>query len=450
MQKVHFIAIGGSAMHNLAIALQQKGFIVTGSDDEINEPSKSRLAKNGLLPSQMGWYPDENIHLNLDAIILGMHARIDNPELIKAQQLGLKIYSYPEYIYEQSKDKQRVVIAGSHGKTTITSMILHVLNFAHKSFDYLVGAQIEGFENMVKLSNAPVIIIEGDEYLASPIDSKPKFLLYNHHIAVVSGIAWDHINVFPTFNDYKRQFEIFINATPKAGVLIYNEEDKNLSNICRSIKREDLFKVGYEEHKSKIKDGQTFLLHEDEKTPIEFFGEHNLSNVQAAKEVCDKLGISKNDFYSAISTFKGAANRLEVVFKNQSTVIFKDFAHAPSKLLATTKAVAKQFPRKKLIACLELHTFSSLNKAFLSQYEDTFDKPDISIVYYNPETLKHKNLPEITIEDIKKGFNKTKLEVFTNINDLKNYLKSQSLKDSVLLMMSSGNFGGLDLRSLAE
>ncbi|MFN0049188.1 MAG: UDP-N-acetylmuramate--L-alanine ligase [Cytophagales bacterium] len=450
MQKVHFIAIGGSAMHNLALALKEKGFYVTGSDDEIFEPSLSRLQNKGLLPAQMGWNAEENIHANLDAVILGMHAKLDNPELLKAQQLGLKIYSYPEYVYEQSKNKQRVVVAGSHGKTTITSMILHVLKFNNKDFDYLVGAQVDGFETMVKLSNAPFIVIEGDEYLASAITKVPKFLQYQHHMTVISGIAWDHINVFPTFEVYKKQFELLINATPKSGIVIYNADDKTLGTIIRPIKREDIFKIEYVEHKNKRKDSQTFLTFNDEKIPIKFFGEHNMYNVQAAKEVCLKLGVSENGFYNAIQSFSGAANRLELLAENETTKIYKDFAHAPSKLLATTKAVATQFPKSRLIACLELHTFSSLNKAFLSQYEDTFDKPDLSIVYYNPETIKHKNLPQVSIEDVKKGFNKTKLEVFTDSKLLVEFIKRQNLKDSVLLFMTSGNFDGINLNEFAN
>ncbi len=450
MQKVHFIAIGGSAMHNLALALHEKRFIVTGSDDEIFEPSRSRLLAKGILPAQMGWFAQENIHANLDAVILGMHAKADNPELLKAQEMGLKIYSYPEYVYEQSKHKQRIVIAGSHGKTTITSMILHVLKFNNKNFDYLVGAQIEGFDTMVKLSNAPLIIIEGDEYLASTITKVPKFLQYKHHVTVISGIAWDHINVFPTFELYKKQFEMLVNATPKSGIIIYNTDDKVLASILKPIKREDIHRIEYVEHKSKRKEGQTFLSFNDEKVPVKFFGEHNMYNVQAAKEVCMKLGVSENGFYNAIQSFKGAANRLELLAENASTKIFKDFAHAPSKLLATTKAVAAQFPKKRLIAVLELHTFSSLNKAFLNQYEDTFDKPDTAVVYFNPETIKHKNLPPISVEEIKKGFNKSKLDVFTDSKLLVEFIKKQNLKDGVLLLMTSGNFDGINLKEFAN
>ncbi len=450
MQKVHFIAIGGSAMHNLALALHKKGFEITGSDDEVFEPSKTRLAAKGLLPSQMGWFPDQNIHPNLDAIILGMHARADNPELLKAKQLGLKIYSYPEYIYEQSKNKQRVVIAGSHGKTTITSMILHVLKHQNKNFDYLVGAQIEGFDNMVQLSEAPVIIIEGDEYLDSPTNRTPKFLFYKHHTAVISGIAWDHINVFPTFEEYKNQFQRFLDLTPKSGVLIYNEDDKQVNSLLKSIKREDVLKIPYQEHKSKIKDGETYLLHDLDKIKVPFFGIHNMYNVNAAKQVCMKLGVHETDFYAAIQSFKGAANRLELLSKKDNTFIFKDFAHAPSKLEATTKAVAKQFPKHKIVACLELHTFSSLNKEFLNQYANKFDAPDLSIVYYNPETVKHKKLPEITKKDISKGFAKDTLMVFDNSQLMRDFVESIPLKNTVLLLMSSGNFDGIQLKDFAN
>lgn len=450
MQKVHFIAIGGSAMHNLALALHKKGFQVTGSDDEIFEPSLTRLAAKNLLPEQFGWFPDKNIHSQLDAIILGMHARADNPELLKANELGIKIYSYPEYIYEQSKNKQRIVIAGSHGKTSITSMILHVLKHQNKSFDYLVGAQLEGFDNMVQLSDAPIIVIEGDEYLDSPTNRTPKFLFYNHHTAVISGIAWDHINVFPTFEEYKLQFQRFLDLTPKSGVLIYNEDDKNVNLLLKNIKREDIQKIAYQEHKSKIKDGETYLLHDLEKIKVPFFGVHNMYNVNAAKQVCLKLGVSESEFYIAIQSFKGASNRLELLAKKENTFIFKDFAHAPSKLEATTKAVKKQFPKHKIIACLELHTFSSLNKDFLGQYAHKFDAPDLSIVYFNPQTVKHKKLPDITKKDISKGFAKDTLMVFDNSQLMRDFVESIPLKNVVLLLMSSGNFDGIHLNDFAQ
>ncbi|MDO1450593.1 Mur ligase family protein [Rhodocytophaga aerolata] len=448
-QRVHFIAIGGSAMHNLAIALHQKGLLITGSDDEIYEPSKSRLQKYGLLPEQMGWYP-EKLTTDLDAIILGMHARADNPELQKAKELGIPVYSYPEYIYQQSIDKQRIVIAGSHGKTSITSMILHVLKYYNRKFDYMVGAQIEGFDTMVQLSeDAPIIVIEGDEYLSSPIDRRPKFLHYKHHIGLVSGIAWDHINVYPTFEDYVKQFDLFADSTPKGGILIFDETDDLVTVICRK-EREDVMSQEYQAHKHKIENGQTFLVTEFGDIPIGVFGEHNMRNLNGARTVLSKIGISDKQFYEAIKSFRGAANRLEVVGKNKQTVVFKDFAHAPSKLEATTKAVKDQFPDRQLVACMELHTFSSLNKEFLKQYKDTFNTADQSVVYYSPKTLAHKKMPELSEEDVKKAFNNKNLLVFTDNQALQEFLYTQEWANKNLLLMSSGNYNGLDLKQLSS
>jgi UDP-N-acetylmuramate: L-alanyl-gamma-D-glutamyl-meso-diaminopimelate ligase len=448
-QKVHFIAIGGSAMHNLALALLQKGFVVTGSDDAIFEPSKGRLEKAGLLPASLGWYP-EKITADLDAVILGMHARADNPELLKAQELGLKIYSYPEYIYNQSVDKQRIVIAGSHGKTTITSIVMHILQHHKRKFDYLVGAQIEGFDTMVKLSeDAPLIIVEGDEYLSSAIDKTPKFLQYKHHIGVISGIAWDHVNVFPTFEEYVKQFEAFADASPKGGVLIYSANDDFATYICKK-ERDDVQAIDYEAHKNDVQDGVTYLNSDYGKIPVQLFGKHNMRNLSAAKAVCNKIGITDEMFYQAIRTFKGAANRLEVLNKNYSTTVFKDFAHAPSKVKATTQAVKKQFDRKQLVAVLELHTFSSLTKNFLTQYKDTFKAADVPVVYFDPETIRHKQLEEITEKDIVAAFNNKDLKVFTDSAQLLTFLQSTDWKNKNLLLMSSGNFGGLDLAKLAK
>jgi len=447
--KVHFIAIGGSAMHNLALALHHKKFIVSGSDDEIFEPSKSRLDKAGILPPSLGWFP-EKITSDLEAVILGMHARADNPELLKAQELGLKIYSYPEYIYHQCIDKQRVVIAGSHGKTTITSMILHVLKYHKRSFDYMVGALIDGFDTMVQLTeDAPLIILEGDEYLSSPLDKTPKFLHYHHHIGLISGIAWDHINVYPTFDEYVRQFEAFAEASPKGGILIYSENDDFAAYICKK-ERDDVQSMGYEAHKNDIIDGVTYLTTDYGKIPLQVFGKHNMRNISGAKAICNKVGITDEMFYQAIRSFKGAANRLEVLNKNYSTVVFKDFAHAPSKVKATTNAVKKQFERKDLVAVLELHTFSSLNKEFLTQYKDTFKAADIPIVYFNPETLKHKKLQEISEKDVMESFNSKDLKVFTDSQKLSEYLTNLDWNNKNLLLMSSGNFGGLDVKKLAK
>jgi len=447
--RVHFIAIGGAVMHNLALALHHKGYIVSGSDDEIFEPSKTRLAKYGLLPEKNGWFP-EKISSDLDAIILGMHARNDNPELQEAKKLGLKIYSFPEYIYEQSKDKQRIVIAGSHGKTTITSMIMHVLKTFNRKFDYLVGAKLEGFDTMVQITNdAPIIIIEGDEYLTSPLDLTPKFLHYQHHIGLISGIAWDHINVYPTFDEYVKQFDAFADSTPKGGILIYCESD-DLATLIGDKERKDVAQVKYATHKHEIINGITYLLTDKGKIGIEVFGKHNLKNINAAKMVCMKIGVTEDMFYQAIQNFKGAANRLEILGRTDSNVVFKDFAHAPSKLKATSKAVKKQFAERKLVAVLELHTFSSLNKDFLSQYKDTYKGPEEPIVYFNPETVKHKRLEEISEQNIIDAFDNPKVKVFTDSKKLEDFLLKNDWKNTNLLLMSSGNFGGIDLKNLTE
>ena len=449
MQKIHFIAIGGAAMHNLAIDLHNRGFKITGSDDEIYEPSRTLLAEKGILPVEMGWFP-EKITTDLSCVILGMHARVDNPELAKAQALGIKIYSYPEFIYSQSLHKQRVVIAGSHGKTSITSMILHVLKFHNRKFDYMVGARIEGFDTMAKLSDAPVIVIEGDEYLSSPIDRRPKFLHYHPHVMLMSGIAWDHVNVYPDFNDYVHQFELLANDLPKAGSFIYDETDE-LVNKIGSVERLGIKRFPYQALPSRVRDGKTFLtLPNKQELEIEVFGEHNLKNLNGARLVLSQIGIDDEEFYAAIPSFKGAAKRLELVGKNDTTVIYKDFAHAPSKVEATTKSVKAQFPDRQLVACLELHTFSSLNKDFLGEYANKLSAADVPVVYFSPKTLEHKKLPAITPEDIKVHFNNPNLHVFTDNESLKGFLLSQSWRNSNLLMMSSGTFNGLDFNELAD
>ncbi|MFD0794399.1 UDP-N-acetylmuramate--L-alanine ligase [Mucilaginibacter litoreus] len=445
--KVHFIAIGGSAMHNLAIALHKKGFEVTGSDDVLFEPSASRLKKYGILPDKEGWDPGK-ITSDLDAVILGMHAREDNPELLKAQELGLKIYSYPDYIYEQSKDKLRVVIGGSHGKTTITSMILHVLQQAGKKFDYLVGAQLEGFETMVGLSHdAPVIIIEGDEYLASPIDRRPKFHIYKAHIGVISGIAWDHINVFPTFDNYIDQFRIFASTIEPNGKLIYSETDEVLDNMVKGL-IVDVEKLPYKLPEYIIDNGVTTIRANEKSYPLQVFGQHNLLNMQAARLVCEQLGINSDNFYTYITTFNGAARRLELVGKTDSSAIFKDFAHSPSKLTATINAVKAQFPDRKLIACIELHTFSSLNKEFLKEYAGSMDKADTAIVFIDKKTFAQKKMEPYSADAVKQAFANGNLLFFDDPAALLTQLQGLHMADSNLLMMSSGNFGGIDLIAL--
>ncbi len=446
---VHFIAIGGSAMHNMAIAMHKKGFNVSGSDDEILEPSKSRLAKYNLLPEKEGW-DENNIHKNLDAIILGMHARIDNPELIKAKELGLKIYSYPEYIYEQTKDKIRVVIGGSHGKTTITAMILHVLHYHTMDCDYLVGAQLEGFDTMVKLTKeAQIAVIEGDEYLSSPIDRRPKFHLYKPNIAILSGIAWDHINVFPTFNNYVEQFSIFVNLIEQGGSLIYCNNDNEVKKVSEAA-RADIKKFPYAVPKHTIENGITYLLTDNKKIPLLVFGEHNLMNLNGARLVCNQLNINDDQFYEAIRSFGGAAKRLELVKRNSKTAIYKDFAHSPSKLKATTQAVKTQFPDRDLIACMELHTFSSLNEEFLNQYKESMALADEAIVYFNPHTIAHKKLKAITEEQVKKAFGGNNLKIYTDSKILLNDLLQIPFENKNLLMMSSGNFDGIDFKQLGE
>ncbi len=447
-QRIHFIAIGGSIMHNLAIALKQKGHHVTGSDDEIYEPSKSRLSKHNLLPASQGWNPDL-ITDKLDAVILGMHAKADNPELLKAQKMGMKIFSFPEYIYEQSKNKQRVVIAGSHGKTSITAIIMHILQYFDRRFDYAVGAQLNGFENMVKLSDAPLIIIEGDEYLSSPIDHTPKFLKYHHHIGLISGISWDHINVFPTEEEYLKQFEAFADQTPKAGTLAYFENDP-LTAMIGSKERQDMVILPYTTHPHTIENSKTFLSVDKESYPLKVFGRHNLQNINGAKAVLGRIGISEEQFYEAIVSFEGASRRMEKVSSNEVTTVYRDYAHAPSKVQATTLAVKEQYPDRELVACLELHTFSSLNKDFLSQYKGTMKYANTAIVYFNPETVAQKQLPEITKKDIQDNFGMAHLEVFDNIGELQTFIEAQEWPNKNLIMMSSGNFNELDIEVLAS
>lgn len=448
-QKIHFIAIGGSVMHNLAIALKQAGHSVSGSDDEIHDPSRTNLAKHGLLPDTEGWNPDR-IDTSLDAVILGMHARIDNPELLKAQAMGIKIFSFPEFIYEHSRDKQRIVIAGSHGKTTITAIVIHVLNYYKRKFDYVIGARVKGVENTVKLSDAPVIIIEGDEYFSSPLDRTSKFLRYHHHIGLISGIAWDHANVFLTEENYVKQFDLFADETPKSGILIYCEQDA-LALIIGKKERPDVQAISYKSHPhASDNQGQYFLTDEDKRIPVKIFGGHNFQNISAAKEILKKIGITPERFFEAIGSFEGAAGRLEKIRETDSAIIFKDFAHAPSKVKATVKAVKDISPARELMACLELHTFSSLNKKFLPQYKDSMKPAQIQAVYFNPEKLRSKDLETLTESDIRTAFDAPGIIVFQDALKLEEFLLQQRWVNKNLLMMSSGNFGGLDIAKLAD
>ena len=441
--KTHFIAIGGSAMHNLALALHNKGYQVTGSDDAIFEPSKSRLEKKGLLPNQLGWFP-EKITPNLDAIILGMHAKADNPELEKAKQLGLKIYSYPEFLFEQSKNKTRVVIGGSHGKTTITSMILHVMHYHNIEVDYMVGAQLEGFETMVHLTdNNDFMLLEGDEYLSSPIDLRPKFHLYQPNIALLSGIAWDHINVFPTFENYVQQFDIFVSQITKGGILVFNQDDQVVKKVAEESTN-TIRKMPYGTPNYKVENGITLLETPEGLMPIEVFGAHNLNNLAGAKWICQNMGVDEADFYEAIASFKGASKRLEKIAESTTKVAYKDFAHSPSKVAATTAAVKQQYPDRKLIACLELHTYSSLNPEFLKEYDGALDAADCAVVFYSPDAVKIKQLNEVSYAQIAAAFKRNDLVIFTNPDEFKTFLFDQNFDNSALLLMSSGNYGGLN------
>lgn len=440
---IHFISIGGSVMHQLAIALKRKGYKVTGSDDEIFEPAKTNLQKEGILPEGIGWYPDK-VHPQLDAIILGMHAKADNPELLKAKELNLPVYSFPEYIYQESRNKTRVVVGGSHGKTTTTSMIMHVLKISEKKFDYLVGARLEGFDQSVNITEAPVIVCEGDEYPASVVEKRPKFHFLFPHIAVLTGIAWDHINVFPTFENYLEQFRIFIDKIEAGGHLIYNETDAILKELVETQARTDLHYHPYRVPQNTISNGVTRVQVEGEETALKVFGNHNLLNLNAAWLVCQQLGITAKQFASAIATFTGAAKRLEVLSKNEHTTFFRDFAHAPSKVKATIDAVKNQFPNRRFIAVLELHTYSSLNEAFMKEYKGALDKADEAAVFYSKHALELKRMPQLPKEVVAAGFAKEGLAVLNDRDTLEAWLKDRNYQDAVVVFMSSGNYDGLD------
>ena len=447
--RIHFIAIGGSAMHNLAIALHNKGEQVTGSDDEIFDPSRSRLAAKGLLPEQYGWFED-NISSDIDAVILGMHAKQDNIELLRAKALGLTIYSYPEFLYEQSKNKTRVVIGGSHGKTTITSMILHVMHYHDKEVDYMVGAQLEGFDTMVHLTKEnDFIVLEGDEYLSSAIDRRPKFHLYKPNIALLSGIAWDHINVFPTFDNYVEQFRIFLSQITHGGAIVYNQEDIEVKQVVETAQNQ-IKKYPYQTPRFSVENGDTLLDTEDGPMPIEVFGKHNLNNLEGARWICQLMGVQQEDFYEAIATFKGASKRLEKIGQGPTSIAYKDFAHSPSKVRATTQALKSQYPERSLLACLELHTYSSLNPEFLSEYKGTLNDADKAVVFYSPNAVKIKKLDAVSSSQILKAFQREDLVVFTDPAAFQDYLFEQDFTDTSLLLMSSGNYGGLDFEKVKE
>lgn len=447
--RVHFIAMGGSIMHNLAVSLAKKGFIVSGSDDFIFEPSRSVLEAQGLLPEKLGWFPDR-ITEELDAVILGMHARSDNPELLKAKSLGLQIYSYPEFIYEQAQEKLRVVIGGSHGKTTITSMIMHVLKTLGRDFDYVVGAQVEGFDRLVRITkDSPLIILEGDEYLASAEDPRPKFLVYKANIGLISGIAWDHINVFPTIEQYEEQFNRFIESIEEKGTLVYNKEDQKVQALV-SANKSKINKSGYRTPEYTINKGETYLNTPQGDLHLQIFGRHNLSNLAGAYSVCEWLGVSRQDFYEAIQSFKGASQRMEYVSSRANSVVYKDFAHSPSKVAASIHALREQYPQQQLVAVLELHTYSSLNEAYLNEYKDSMDEAAYPVVFINQASYKQKNLKPISEEALKKAFDNDRIAYIITPEDLKAYLQDMDPDNKNLLFMSSGNFGGINIVNFAD
>ena len=447
--RIHFIAIGGSAMHNLAIALHNKGEQVTGSDDEIFDPSRSRLAAKGLLPEHYGWFEDK-ISSDIDAVILGMHAKLDNIELLRAKELGLTIYSYPEFLYEQSKNKTRVVIGGSHGKTTITSMILHVMHYHDIQVDYMVGAQLKGFDTMVHLTKEnDFIVLEGDEYLSSAIDRRPKFHLYKPNIALLSGIAWDHINVFPTFDNYVEQFRIFLSQITHGGAIVYNQEDIEVKQVVEATQNQ-IKKYPYQTPRYSVDNGDTLLDTQDGAMPIEVFGKHNLNNLEGARWICQLMGVQQEDFYQAIATFKGASKRLEKIAQGPTSIAYKDFAHSPSKVVATTQALKNQYPERSLLACLELHTYSSLNPEFLSEYKGALDGADKAVVFYSPKAVKIKKLDAVSSAQILNAFQREDLLVFTDPTAFQDYLFAQDFNNTSLLLMSSGNYGGLDFEKVKE
>ncbi|MES2620804.1 MAG: Mur ligase family protein [Bacteroidota bacterium] len=447
--QIHFIAIGGAVMHNLAIVLRRKGNSVTGSDDKITDPARSNLEREGILPHKLG-FDAGKITAGIDAVILGMHAREDNPELIRAQELGLKIFSFPEYLYEVSKDKRRVVIAGSHGKTSITSMVMHVLKETNFDFDYMVGAKLKGFDTSVKLTEtAPIIILEGDEYLASPINRESKFMFYKPHVALITGVAWDHVNVFPDYDEYVNQFKKFAYSVEEWGFLTWFAEDEELKRIFNTYDSKVRTRA-YNTHPSIIKGNTTYLQTDFGEIPLKVFGEHNLQNIAGAKNICNELEVSDEDFYRAISSFEGAANRLQFIARNEQTVIYKDFAHSPSKLKATVHAMKHQFAAEKLVAVMELHTFSSLNKDFLDQYAGAMKEADVPVVFYDKETFAHKNMPELEESFVKNSFDDERLNIFTDKNSLQEFLMQQNWKRKNLLLMTSGNYAGMNVEDLAK
>lgn len=442
--KVHFIAIGGSIMHSLAISLKKKGYIISGSDDKFFSPSKENLKNENLL-FKAGWFP-EKITSDLDFVILGMHAKIDNPELIEARKKKIKIYSFPEYISLVSKNKKRVVVSGSHGKTTITTMIMHVLNAKNIKFDYLVGAKIKGFDNMVHLSDNEIIVIEGDEYLSSKLDTRPKFLHYNPDLLILSGISWDHINVFPDSESYTNAFVSLLKSTSSKCKVFYASNDHNIKKI---IKHSSGFSKSYSLPDFSICNGNVLLRKNKSRYKLSIFGKHNLYNLEAARIICNELGVENEFFFQSIGSFLGAKNRLELLsIINSKSFIYRDFAHSPSKVSASVEALKDLFPKRKLISCLELHTFSSLTLDFLSHYKNAFKRSNYVWVFFSPKEIEGKGLHVFSKKDILSLINHNNIRVFDDVDELGQAIHETLWVNTNLLLMSSGHFQGLDFKKI--
>ncbi|WP_156309281.1 UDP-N-acetylmuramate--L-alanine ligase [Sphingobacterium endophyticum] len=449
--RIHFIAIGGSIMHNLAINLAEQGHQVTGSDDQIVEPSKSQLKEAGLLPKELGWFP-EKITEDIDAVILGMHADENNPELQKAKELGIRIYSFPEFVYEQSSEKTRVVIAGTYGKTTITSMIMHVLKKLGRNFDYLVGAQLEGFDKLLQLSpENNLIIIEGDEYYASAMNKQSKFLKYKPNIALISGVDWDHFKTVISQEDYFKQFEDFIRTIVPKGTLIYNKDDKNTREVVERTMDIKINRHGYKLPEYSINKGITYVQVGEHNIPLKVFGKHNLSNISGAFTVCEWLGVKRDEFYAAIQDFRSSIRYLEFVASQNGSVVYQDFAHTPGKLRSSIHAVKEQFPNQALVTIIELNGYDSLDSEFITEYANSMNESDFAVVFVNTSLIKEKNIAlDNLIWRLNEAFNHPAFQVITQMAELEDFLETFKSNGYNLLFMSSNNYNGVNMTSFAD
>lgn len=436
--RIHFIAIGGAIMHNLAIDLHKNGHTISGSDDQIFEPSFSKLKKYSLMPKNLGWNADF-ITDEIDLIILGMHAKEDNLELKKALELGLKIQSFPEFVASQITDKKRVAIAGSHGKTSTTAMLMHILKDNNFEFDYLVGSELPGYESMVKLSNAPLIVIEADEYLSSKLDQRPKFLWYKPQLSVITGIAWDHINVFPTFELYKKAFTDFIDSHQADSSIFFYQFDEELSKIINN----STYKCRpYTELTAKNQGQYSIVLdNNEEEYYFPFFGNHFLQNASAAIHLAMELGLNQKDIYKALESFPGSAKRLELVWANDQLFIYRDFAHSPSKVMATIKAFSRQFKDYQVFFVFEPHTFSSQQIDFIQHYNKCFEDLN-AYIFMDKKAFALKNKPMLSGPDIENAFGTN--SILNSATELMKEIRksSQKSKKTVWVLMSSGNMGG--------